>query len=69
VPADEVRANGSLRNLRPEAPAAVVRTDSTLREALEVILTSSSSTAVVVDGDGAFEGTVSLESIREGLAR
>jgi len=69
VPADEVRANGSLRNLRPEAPAAVVRADSTLREALEVILTSRSSTAVVVDGDGTYEGTVSLESIREGLVR
>jgi osmoprotectant transport system ATP-binding protein len=69
VTIDEVEAADSLAELEPEPAAAVVRTDSTLREALEVILTSRSSTAVVVAADGTFGGTVTLEAIREGLAR
>ncbi|MGI8755423.1 MAG: ABC transporter ATP-binding protein [Acidimicrobiales bacterium] len=55
--------------LEPQPPAAVIHVESTLREALEVILTSRSSVAVVVDADDGFEGTVTLESIRTGLAR
>ncbi|MCU1454044.1 MAG: ATP-binding cassette protein [Acidimicrobiales bacterium] len=69
VPVDEVEAAGSIAELEPEPAAAVVRADSTLREALEVILTSRSSTAVVVDEHGTFGGTVTLEAIREGLTR
>ena len=42
--------------------------DSTLREALEVILTSRTAAAVVEDGDGRFRGLVELEAIRRGLA-
>jgi osmoprotectant transport system ATP-binding protein len=55
--------------LRPQPPAASVGLGSSLREALEVILTANSSTAVVVADDGSFAGTVSLETIRSGLAR
>jgi len=55
--------------LEPQPPAAVIYVESTLREALEVILTSRSSVAVVVGADDGFEGTVTLESIRTGLAR
>ena len=58
----------SLRDLRPEAPAARIRAESTLREALEVILTSSTPTAVVEHADGTFRGMVELEIIRRGLA-
>ncbi len=60
---------GGLAALDPRPPAAVVGVESNLREALEVILTSRSSVAVVVGGDGAYDGTVTLESIRAGLAR
>jgi osmoprotectant transport system ATP-binding protein len=70
VPAGEVEAaNGSLASLDPQPPAAVLGSGSTLREALEEILTARSSTAVVVEPDGSFAGTVTLESIREGLQR
>ncbi|CAN5649748.1 ATP-binding cassette domain-containing protein [soil metagenome] len=49
------------------APAAQVSPDSTLREALEIIMNSRSAAAVVSD-DGRFGGVVTLEQIREGLA-
>jgi osmoprotectant transport system ATP-binding protein len=74
VPAADLDgANGSgppdVDRLAPQAPAAQVRPESTLREALEVILTANSSTAVVLNDDGSYGGTVTLESIRAGLAR
>jgi len=50
-------------------PAAQVEAGSSLREALEVILNSQTSRAVVSDGNGRFAGVVSLEEIREGLVR
>ncbi len=68
VEGSAVNGNG-VAGLDPEPPAAVIRCDSNLREALEVILTSRSSVAVVVDADGGYDGTVNLESIRSGLAR
>jgi osmoprotectant transport system ATP-binding protein len=69
VPEEEVAAAGSLADLRPVPPAARVRFHSTLREALEVILTQRTPTAVVEDADGRFCGLVQLEAIRRGLAR
>ena len=60
---------GSLADLQPVPPAARVRAHSTLREALEVILTQQTPTAVVEDADGGFRGLVELEAIRQGLAR
>ena len=56
-------------DLEPLPPVARVAPDSTLREALEVILTSRSASAVVEDADGRFHGLVELEAIRRGLAR
>ena len=56
-------------DLDPVPAAAKVSADSSLREALEVILTSRSAAAVVEDGDGRFRGLVELEAIRRGLAR
>ncbi|MGZ8620822.1 MAG: hypothetical protein ACXWYE_13050 [Actinomycetota bacterium] len=40
---------------------------STLREAMEIIMTSSTSVAVI-DDDGGFGGVVTLEGIRACLA-
>ena len=68
VPAGDLDG-APLRHLHPQPPAATVAAGSTLREALEVILTARSSTAVVLDEAGAYAGTVTLESIRRGLDR
>jgi osmoprotectant transport system ATP-binding protein len=65
----EVMGCSSLDALEPVPPAARVRVQSTLREALEVILTQRTPTAVVEDDDGRFRGLVELEAIRRGLAR
>ena len=59
------RGRGDRRRLArpdsvPRAPAARVRGESTLREALEVILTQRTPTAVVEDDDGRFRGLVEL---------
>jgi osmoprotectant transport system ATP-binding protein len=67
VRAEEI-GDRPLDALRPEAAVAQLRPSSTLREALEVILTARSSVALVVDDDGHYLGSVTLESIREGLA-
>ena len=74
VAADDVRALGAdpgatLDALTPLPPAAQVAPASSLREALEVILTARSANAVVRNDDGTFGGILSLEHIREGLAR
>ena len=55
VSADDLgRASPSLDDLEPAPPAARVHPDSSLREALEIILTSHSAAAVVEDDDGRF---------------
>ena len=69
VTADAVASCASLADLEPVPPAARVGTQSTLREALEVILTQQTPTAVVEDTDGRFRGLVELEAIRQGLSR
>jgi osmoprotectant transport system ATP-binding protein len=63
----DVSGHGSLRELPRERPAAQVRSGSTLREAMEIIMTSSTSVAVI-DDDGRFGGVVTLEGIRAYLA-
>jgi osmoprotectant transport system ATP-binding protein len=68
VSAADVERAGSVDEFMPESPAARVSPDSTLREALELILTSHSSAAVVEEDDGRFCGVVQLETIRRGLA-
>ena len=47
-------------------PAARVQPESTLRSAMQIIMTSHTSVAVV-DDNGRFGGVVTLESIRAGL--
>ncbi len=68
VSADELAAAPSLADLEPTPPLARVSPDSSLREALEIILNSRSAAAVVEDAAGHFSGLVELEAIRRGLA-
>jgi len=51
-----------------EPVLAQLRPSSTLRAALELILTARSSTALVAEADGTYLGSVTLETIRAGLA-
>jgi osmoprotectant transport system ATP-binding protein len=50
-----------------EEPASLVTPDSTLRNAMELIMTSDSAVAVIDDG-GRFGGVVTLEALRARLA-
>ena len=63
----EVVDGRDLGDLQRFLPAAQVRPDSSLRNAMEVILNSRTTVAVVED-DGAFGGVVTLERIRRALA-
>jgi osmoprotectant transport system ATP-binding protein len=64
---DDLPADAVLGEQRFAPPAAKVRRDSSLGEALEVIISSQASVAVVVDDDDRFAGVVSLDQIRKGL--
>lgn len=66
VSASDLDAVDDLSQAPRALPAAQVQRDSTLRTAMQVIMTSHTSVAVV-DDNGAFGGVVTLESIREGL--
>jgi len=68
VARDALNGQRTVGEIDVSPPAARVQLGSTLREALEVIMTSRSSAAVVADGDR-FGGLVTLEKIREGLDR
>lgn len=62
----EVRDGVHLDDLHRFLPAAQVEPSSTLRNAMEVIMNSRTSVAVINDG-GRFCGVVTLERIRAGL--
>ena len=70
--ADDVRSaamNGTeLGDVERFLPAAQVAPSSTLRAAMELIMSSNTSVAVIDDG-GHFGGVVTLEDIRRSLAR
>jgi len=68
ISANELALVSSLDDLDPVPPLARVHPNSSLREALEIILTSHSAAAVVEDDEGHFSGLVELEAIRRGLA-
>ena len=57
----------SLADRPREQPAAQVSADSSLRHAMEIIMTSDTSVAVI-DDSGRFGGVVTLEGIRAALA-
>jgi len=67
VPGDRLTGEGVLTDLGVEPPAAVVSPQSTLRAAMDVIMTARSAVAVVLD-EGRFLGLVTLEDIRRALA-
>ena len=71
VTADEVRStmaeSGTLDDLELRPPVAHVEPSNTLRAAMELIMVSNSSVAVI-DDDGRFGGVVTLEDIRRSLA-
>ena len=71
VTADEVRSTmaegGTLDDLELRPPVAHVEPSNTLRAAMELIMVSNSSVAVIDDG-GRFGGVVTLEDIRRSLA-
>jgi osmoprotectant transport system ATP-binding protein len=70
LPVDAIDTSASAplvgADLRPVL--AKLEPSSSLRAALEVILTARSSTALVTDPDGTYLGAVTLETIRSGLA-
>jgi osmoprotectant transport system ATP-binding protein len=63
----DVTDGAALADLPRARPAAQVSPTSTLREAMEIIMTSRTSVAVI-DDDGRFGGVVTLEQIRAYLA-
>lgn len=65
--AAELAGDGVLNGEDLEPPAALVDLDSTLRSAMDRIMTARTAVAVVVD-DGRFLGMVTLEDIRRALA-
>jgi osmoprotectant transport system ATP-binding protein len=66
VHAADLPADGALGSAPLAMPAAQVQPASTLRSAMQIIMTSHSSVAVIDDG-GKFGGVVTLELIRSGL--
>jgi osmoprotectant transport system ATP-binding protein len=66
VPGELVRDSVSLADLPRYPPAGRVSPSSSLRNAMEVIMNSNTSVAVI-DDDGTFGGVVTLESIRGAL--
>jgi osmoprotectant transport system ATP-binding protein len=66
VHAADIPADGSLESAPLAMPAAQVQPASTLRSAMQIIMTSHTSVAVIEDG-GKFGGVVTLELIRSGL--
>ncbi len=62
-----LEAGQPISNLTTQLPAAQVAPASTLRSAMELIMTSNTPMAVVND-NGVFGGVVTLEQIRRGLS-
>ena len=66
VKRDDVATASELGSLARSVPAAQVKMESSLRSAMQVIMTSHTSVAVI-DDSGRFGGVVTLEAIRIGL--
>ncbi|CAN5614076.1 ATP-binding cassette domain-containing protein [soil metagenome] len=67
IEADDLDGATDLASLHPRRTEAVVSGDSTLRQALEVILNSRSEVAIVLEGNHRYLGSVTVESIRKEL--
>jgi osmoprotectant transport system ATP-binding protein len=66
VNVDDLRDNAPLESAPRSFPAAQVKPESTLRNAMQIIMTSHTS-AAVIDDEGRFGGVVTLELIRASL--
>ncbi len=66
VHGDDLQDETPLESVPRSVPAAQVQPDSTLRSAMQIIMTSHTSVAVIDDG-GRFGGVVTLELIRSSL--
>ncbi len=66
VQVDDLRPDVPLESVPRSIPAAQVQPESTLRNAMQIIMTSHTSVAVINDG-GRFGGVVTLELIRASL--
>ena len=67
IDGDDLDGVATLADLSPRRTHSVVSPDSTLRQALEVILNSRSEVAIVLEDDHRYLGAVTLESIRREL--
>ena len=61
--------DGTVDPAAAEPFAAVVHPDTTLKAALDTIVTSRTRVAVVVDGDGRYQGVLTLDDLAEGVTR
>jgi osmoprotectant transport system ATP-binding protein len=66
VHGDDLQGDETLKSVPRSVPAAQVQPESTLRNAMQIIMTSHTSVAVI-DDDGRFGGVVTLELIRASL--
>jgi osmoprotectant transport system ATP-binding protein len=67
VGADALDGQRSLAGVEPVPFAAVVRPDTTLKAALDTIVTSRTRVAVVLDGDQRYQGVLTLDDLAEGI--
>jgi osmoprotectant transport system ATP-binding protein len=56
-------------DLAPESFAAVVHPDTTLKAALDGIVTSRTRVAVVVDAERRYQGVLTVDDLAEGVTR
>ena len=66
VHVDDLQGDAPLDSVPRSVPAAQVQPESTLRNAMQIIMTSHTSVAVI-DDEGRFGGVVTLELIRASL--
>ena len=69
VGAAAVDGAATLAGLEPEPFAAAVGTDTTLKAALDAIVTSRTRVAVVVDDDQRYLGVLTLDDLAEGVTK
>ncbi|MEY2454486.1 MAG: osmoprotectant transport system ATP-binding protein [Acidimicrobiaceae bacterium] len=67
--AHELDGVRDLRDLKPEAFRAWVRPDTALREALDLIVDSSTRVAAVFDEEDRYLGMLTIEQIADGMAK
>ncbi len=67
VPVDELDGVETVGEATARRFRAWVRTDTALREALDILVTSETRVAVVLDGDDGYLGMLTIDQISEGV--